>query len=91
MQNYETATAFFYSNHSSEKVAHLLTRHQKKNIAKAHKGRREGRKRQARKHPSTTVYYCSQLIAPQAAGCWHCLSGPSPKGGYRGEEGRAGR
>lgn len=63
--------------------------------AKADRGRtergKEKKKKRARKHPSTTVYCCSRLIAPQAAGCWCCLSGPSPKWGYPDEGGRAKR
>lgn len=43
-------------------------------------------KRRARKHPSTTAYRCSRLIAPQVAGCWRCPSGQSPKWGYLDEE-----
>lgn len=44
------------------------------------------KKRRARKHPSTTAYRCSRLIAPQVADCWRCPSGQSPKWGYLDEE-----
>lgn len=66
-----------------------MTSKQQNNSRQEADDRQKGR--QARKRPSTTVYFCSRLIAPQAAGCWRCLSGPSPTWGYLVEVVRAPR
>lgn len=71
---------------SFEKLAWPVSKQQDNRKQEA-EDREKGR--QARKRPSTTFYFCSRLIAPQAAGCWRCLSGPSPTWGYLVEVVRA--